>query len=107
MSVFILRRLGLTVVVLIIVSFLSFSLIHIMPGDPAATMLGLDARPEQIQALRHELWLDRPFLIQYGHWLGNVLHGDLGTSLMYKDPISGILAERLPITLYLSAWHLS
>ena len=104
MSAFILRRLGLTVVVLIIVSFLSFSLIHIMPGDPAATMLGLDARPEQIQALRHELWLDRPFLIQYGHWLGNVLHGDLGTSLMYKDPIGGIFAERLPITLYLSAW---
>ena len=73
-----------------------------MPGDPAATMLGLDARPEQIQALRHELWLDRPFLIQYGHWVGNALHGDLGDSLMYKDPISSIFAQRLPITLYLS-----
>ncbi len=104
MSVFILRRLALTVIVLVLVSFLSFLLIHIMPGDPAATMLGLDARPEQIQALRHELWLDRPFFIQYGHWMGNVLHGDLGTSLMYKDPISSIFAQRLPITLYLSLW---
>jgi peptide/nickel transport system permease protein len=73
-----------------------------MPGDPAATMLGLDARPEQIQALQHELWLDRPFLIQYGHWLGNVLHGDFGTSLMYKDPIIGLFTARLPVTLYLS-----
>ncbi len=104
MSVFILRRLALTVIVLVLVSFLSFLLIHIMPGDPAATMLGLDARPEQIQALRHDLWLDRPFFIQYGHWMGNVLHGDLGTSLMYKDPISSIFAQRLPITLYLSLW---
>jgi peptide/nickel transport system permease protein len=73
-----------------------------MPGDPAATMLGLDARPEQIEELRHELWLDRPFLVQYGHWLGNLFQGDLGNSLMYKDPISSIFAQRLPITLDLS-----
>jgi peptide/nickel transport system permease protein len=94
----------LTLIVLVIVSFLSFSLIHVMPGDPAATMLGLDARPEQIQELRHELWLDRPFIVQYGHWFGNVIQGDLGNSLMYKDPINGIFAERLPVTLYLSLW---
>jgi peptide/nickel transport system permease protein len=102
LATFIIRRLVLTVIVLIIVSFLSFSLIHVMPGDPAATMLGLDARPEEIQALRHDLWLDRPFLVQYGHWFGNIIHGDLGNSLMYKDPIGGIFAQRLPITLYLS-----
>jgi len=99
---FIIRRLILTVVVLIIVSFISFLLIHIMPGDPAAAMLGLDARPEQIQALRHELWLDRPFLVQYIHWIDNLVHGDLGNSLMYRDPISSVLAQRLPITLYLA-----
>ena len=104
MATFIIRRIVLTLIVLVIVSFLSFSLIHVMPGDPAATMLGLDARPEQIQELRHELWLDRPFIVQYGHWFGNVIHGDLGNSLMYKDPINGIFAERLPITLYLSLW---
>ena len=104
MATFIIRRIVLTLIVLVIVSFLSFSLIHVMPGDPAATMLGLDARPEQIQELRHELWLDRPFIVQYGHWFGNVIQGDLGNSLMYKDPINGIFAERLPITLYLSLW---
>jgi len=104
LATFIVRRIAMTVLVLIIISFVSFSLIHIMPGDPAATMLGLDAPPEQIQELRHELWLDRPFIVQYGHWFGNVMQGDLGNSLMYKDPISGIFAERLPVTLYLSLW---
>jgi peptide/nickel transport system permease protein len=77
-----------------------------MPGDPAATMLGLDARPEQIEALRHELWLDRPFIVQYFHWAGNAVRGDFGNSLMYKDPIIDIIAQRLPITLYLSGWAL-
>jgi peptide/nickel transport system permease protein len=102
LTAFILKRIFLTLIVVIIVSFIAFSLIHIMPGDPAATMLGLDARPEAIQALQHQLWLDRPFLVQYGHWAYNALHGDLGVSLMYKDPITDILGERLPITLYLA-----
>lgn len=73
-----------------------------MPGDPAATMLGLDASPDQINALRHDLWLDRPFIVQYGHWVNNVLHGDLGISIMYHDPINDLIRARLPITLYLS-----
>jgi peptide/nickel transport system permease protein len=106
LTTFIIRRVLITVLVVIIVSFLAFCLVQVMPGDPAATMLGLDARPEQIQELRHELWLDRPFFVQYFHWAGNVLHGDLGVSLMYKDPIKDIFAQRLPITLYLSAWAL-
>jgi peptide/nickel transport system permease protein len=102
LATFIVRRLILTVIVLVIVSFFCFSLIQIMPGDPAATMLGLDATPQQIQALRHDLWLDRPFLIQFGHWAGNALKGDLGKSLMYGDPVGSLFVERLPITLYLS-----
>ncbi len=75
-----------------------------MPGDPAAAVLGLEARPEQIEALRHELWLDRPFIVQYFHWAGQVLQGDLGDSLAYKMPISSIFAQRLPVTLYLAFW---
>jgi peptide/nickel transport system permease protein len=106
LTTFIIRRVLITFLVIIIVSFLSFCLVQVMPGDPAATMLGLDARPEQIQELRHELWLDRPFFIQYFHWAGNVLQGDFGISLMYKDPINEIFAKRIPITLYLSAWAL-
>jgi peptide/nickel transport system permease protein len=75
-----------------------------MPGDPAATVLGLEARPEQIEALRHELWLDRPFIVQYGHWVTNILKGDFGNSLAYQMPIIDIFAQRLPITLFLAFW---
>jgi peptide/nickel transport system permease protein len=99
---YIINRIIQTVFIIIIVSFISFSLIQIMPGDPAAAMLGLEARPEQIEDLRKQLWLDRPFFIQYGHWLANALHGDLGNSLMYREPLSSLFATRLPITLYLS-----
>jgi peptide/nickel transport system permease protein len=102
LTTYIIRRILLTLIVVILVSFLSFSLIQIMPGDPAAAMLDISATREEIEALRHELWLDRPFLIQYGHWMNNVLHGDLGISTMYRQPINSLVASRLPITLYLS-----
>ncbi len=104
MTSFIIRRVLLTIVVLVIISFISFVLLYMMPGDPAATVLGLEARPEQIEALRHELWLDRPFFVQYGHWVGNILKGDFGNSLAYQMPISEIFAMRLPVTLYLAFW---
>lgn len=65
-------------------------------------MLGDQATMEEIEALRHELWLDRPFFVQYGHWLSNALQGDFGKSIMYRVPVSEIIAERLPVTLYLS-----
>jgi peptide/nickel transport system permease protein len=75
-----------------------------MPGDPAAAALGLQATPAQIAELRHELWLDRPFFVQYYHWVSNAAHGDFGISLSYRDPISSIFKQRLPITLYLALW---
>lgn len=75
-----------------------------MPGDPAAAALGLQAVPAQIEALRHQLWLDRPFIIQYFHWVGNAVRGDFGISIAYRDPIISIFKQRLPITLYLSLW---
>lgn len=96
------RRLIQTVAVLLIVSIASFLLLHMTPGDPVATMLGTEASKEQIDALRKELWLDRSPVIQFAHWLSRVLHGDLGTSIMYGDPVTDIFAARLPITLYLS-----
>ena len=102
MTSYIIRRIIQSIVVLLVVSFLSFSLLQIMPGDPAAAMLGTNATREEIDALRKELWLDRPFLVQYGHWFSNALHGDLGISVIYREPITDIFAARLPITLYLS-----
>ena len=66
-------------------------------------MLGSDATKEEIDALRSELGLDKPVLIQYGNWLLNVLHGDLGKSIMYREDVVGLIKRRLPITLYLGA----
>lgn len=102
MGTFIIRRLILSLIVIILVTMLSFSLILIVPGDPAALMLGSDATPEQIEKLRHDLYLDRPIPQQYYHWLSNTVQGDLGRSLKYNDKVSDLIAQRLPITLNLS-----
>jgi peptide/nickel transport system permease protein len=102
-TTFIIRRLIQTLVVLLIVTMVSFLLLHLTPGDPAAAMLGTDATMEQIKALQHQLWLDRPVAVQYAHWLSNALHGDLGVSIMFRDPMLDMFAARLPVTLYLSA----
>ncbi|MBN1189394.1 MAG: ABC transporter permease [Dehalococcoidales bacterium] len=103
MTNYIVRRIIQTVVVLLLLTFISFSLLQIMPGDPAVIMLGLEADQAEIDALRKELWLDRPFVIQYGHWLANAVHGDLGNSITYREPVTDILIRRLPITFELSA----
>ena len=104
MVTYIIRRLLLAVIVLIIVSFLSFMLLQMVPGNPVLTMLGLNATPSQIEALTKELWLDRPVIEQYGHWVNNALHGDLGTSVtMFHENVSHLIVQRLPITIYLAA----
>jgi peptide/nickel transport system permease protein len=102
LGAYIIRRLLLSLVVIWIVTILSFLLVHIMPGDPAAIMLGAEASQEQIDDLRHELFLDQPLVVQYGHWLGNVVTGNFGKSLKYQEDVSGLIAQRLPITIYLS-----
>ena len=101
MVAFIVRRLIQTVIVLVLVSLIAFSLMHIIPGDPALIMLGNEATQAQIDDLRQELWLDRPLLAQYGHWLTNVLRGDFGTSIYYHDSVTKLIATRLPITFQL------
>jgi peptide/nickel transport system permease protein len=95
---YIIRRLIQSLVVLILLTFISFSLIHLIPGDPAVSVLGLEAGQQQIDAVRHELWLDRPFFVQYVHWLSNAIHGDLGRSLYYQESVSALFFKRLPIS---------
>jgi peptide/nickel transport system permease protein len=99
---YIVRRLIQTIIVLLIVTIVTFLLLHITPGDPAAAMLGTEASLEQIKELQKELWLDRPFIVQYAHWLFNVFKGDFGNSIMFREPAIRVFAERLPITLYLT-----
>jgi peptide/nickel transport system permease protein len=74
----------------------------VLPGDPAAIMLGTSAREDTLAALRQELGLDRPALERYLLWIGGVVQGDLGTSMTYRMPVSTLVAERLWITIPLS-----
>lgn len=100
----ILRRLALAVPMLLIVSFLVFSLVALVPGDAAVTLAGgTDARPEDVEAVRQELNLDEPFLSQYGTWLSKAVRFDFGNSLYSGRPITDEIGRRLPATLSLAA----
>ncbi|MGE5262832.1 MAG: ABC transporter permease [Acidobacteriota bacterium] len=101
MLAYIARRLMQTVLVLIFVSVIVFSLMHLIPGDPALVILGDQATPEQIEALHRELLLDQPLWIQYLSWAGDVLQGNLGRSVSYKQSVTDLLATRLPITFHI------
>lgn len=101
MAVYIVRRLIQAVIVLFAVSFVVFLLIHMMPGDPASVMLGPEASPEQVQNLRVEMWLDRPMIVQYGHWASNFIQGNFGRSLMYNEEVVNLLSKRIPVTLHI------
>jgi peptide/nickel transport system permease protein len=92
---FIVRRLALTVPVLLGVATLVFALIHLVPGDPAAAMLGESASPADLADLRAKLGLDRPLLGQYRHFVTGLLVGDLGTSFRYGTPVAREIAQRL------------
>jgi len=81
---------------------LVFLLIHIVPGDPVQQMLGEGAAPGQVEQLRHTLGLDQPLLTQYGHYLAQILKGDLGQSFKFDAPVRRIIFERYPATLELA-----
>ncbi len=97
-------RRGATVVpVLLGVSLLVFAFIHLIPGDPALTMLGERATPEKVGEVRARLGLDRPLWEQYGRYMSRVLHGDLGVSIVRGDPVAADLLRRFPATVELTA----
>lgn len=98
-----LSRLAVALLVLFVASIAIFSLLQFIPGDPATAILGADATPDQLTALRAQLGLDRPLLAQYGHWLADVLSGDLGQSFGRGGPISTLLRDGLRNTLTLSS----
>lgn len=96
------ERFLLAIPVLWIVLTLVFLMIHIVPGDPVEQMLGEGAAPGELLELRHALNLDQPLLVQYGHYLKRLLHGDLGQSFKFQAPVLGIILERYPATLSLA-----
>ena len=98
---FILRRLAQAVLVMICVALLAFMLFQHV-GDPVVFLLGQDATPEQIRALRADLGLDQPFVVQFWHFLVNAAQGEFGISLRQGAKVSRLIAERLPATLELA-----
>ena len=98
MFAFILRRLLLTLPVVWIVVTFVFGLIHMVPGDPVAQMLGEGASVTQVERLRHELGLDQPVLEQYRIYLKGILHGDLGNSFRNQEPVTRSIMTRYPAT---------
>ena len=99
---FLVRRILLTIPVLLGVATLVFSLIHLVPGDPVQAMLGESAAPADIVELRARLGLDRPLIVQYGAFLTGLVKGDLGTSLRTSQPVAAAIAERMPATFELA-----
>lgn len=100
---FLLTRLVTTLPVLLIVTFVVFGLVLLIPGDPAVTIAGPDATTEQVAAVRERLGLNDPVPVQYWNWLVAAVQGDLGTSLFTSRPVATSIADSLPITMALTA----
>ena len=102
----ILRRLSSAIPILAIVSLLTFAMIHLIPGDPAAAIAGLSATPDQIATIRGDLGLDKPLTTQLVQWYAAMFRGDLGRSLLLGQPVVQATMDRLPVTLALSLYAL-
>jgi peptide/nickel transport system permease protein len=102
MIAYIVRRLVSTVVVMVVVALVVFSLLYLTPGDPAAIIAGDIATDEDIRLIHARLGLDKPFLVQFGRWLWALLHGDLGTSIFTNLPVTQLIGQRIEPTLSLT-----
>jgi peptide/nickel transport system permease protein len=92
------RRLLAVIPVLLGVTFLTYVVMNLLPGDAAQELLGANATPAQVHQLEIQLHLNEPFWVRYGGWLGGLLHGNLGTSLASRENVTTILGQRLPVT---------
>jgi len=98
MLTYAIRRLISLAISLVLISLLIFTVMRIIPGDPAQMMLGTEAEPETLEILRDKLGLDEPLIVQYLSWARGVLTGNLGDSLRYNVPISALISSRLLVT---------
>ena len=100
---FLARRVAATVPVMLVVAVLVFLMLRLTPGDPAAILAGDAANTEQIARIRQDLGLERPIVVQFGIWIGNMLSGDLGESFYYKTKVADLIAQRLEPPIALAA----
>ena len=105
MTKYIIDRLIQAVIVVIIATLIVFILVRFLPGDPILLYISgaqlQTASPERIAAMRQEFGLDQPLIMQYLNWIWDLLHGDLGKSIFYQQPVSKLIGERLPTTLHI------
>ena len=101
-----LKRLVSLGIALVVASLVVFFCLEVVPGDPAAYMLGINAQPDTVAALRAELGLDQTPVARYLSWAGGLLTGDFGTSYTYRTPVSGMIADRLWVSLPLALYAL-
>ncbi|QOL83014.1 ABC transporter permease [Pseudooceanicola spongiae] len=99
---FLINRLPSFVLLLVVTSVIAFALPRMVPGDPAAALAGSDATAEQIEAIRQQLDLGRPFVVQYFDWLGGLVQGDLGTSILSGRPVAELIGDRVESSLELT-----
>ena len=104
---YVLRRLGALAISLVVASLVIFTAIEIVPGDPAAFMLGVNAQADTVAALRGQLGLDQPPHLRYLDWVGGLVTGDFGTSYTYRTPVGEIIGDRLWISLPLALYALT
>ncbi len=102
MSVFLARRFLSFLITVSLASVIVFLLLEVLPGDPALTMLGVDAPDSAIEALRLELGLDRPAFVRYFDWIAGLSQGEMGLSYVYRVPVTELIGQRLHVTLPLS-----
>lgn len=102
MAIFVLRRLLSLILTLAAASLVVFVVLEVLPGDPAAIMLGMNAQPDTLAALRAELGLDQPAVARYFTWVGGLLAGDFGASYTYGVPVADLIGERADVSLPLA-----
>ena len=102
-----LKKISITMILLLIVSLITFGIFQLLPGNPIEIILGVDADPGQVEALRKQLGLDVSLPQRYLHWITNLLRGDMGNSLRYRMPVADMLRRNLPVTVALSVMSLT
>src|SRR5436309_13226344 len=95
------RRLVQMIPTIIVLVLLVFFMIRLIPGDPAVTLLGINATQDRVQELRQHLGLDKPLIVQLALYVRNLARGDLGNSLLVRVPVIDLVRQRLPLTLFL------
>ena len=103
---FFLRRLVIAIPTIMLISVFVFSLQHLLPGDPLLVLAGEESDPEVLELLREKYRLNDPIIVQYFTWLGNALQGDLGISLRTNQPVTELIAQKLPVTIQLAVMSL-